>query len=216
MPFKLKRPSAIPYAIAVVVAYYIFQVISFWSTQNQEVREHTSLSNDYVVLLFIGFFGLLSLAYSTILKSTYDADDNFIWRWWDFLAVVVLSGGLAAASHWPSQLLRKQRVAQTASEELKISEELVSHDWLMIFNPTRPVSSGSKQISFSADGTIGNGRNNNEHGWRVRGRFLEILNSENKVFSRFTFNAERNAFLHTNDEDTLSLRNQRIEKLSRR
>ena len=45
----------------------------------------------------------------------------------------------------------------------------------------------------------------------MRDDYLEILNIENQVFSRFRFDANGVVFHHTNDEDTLSIKGQYIE-----
>jgi len=72
-----------------------------------------------------------------------------------------------------------------------------------------------KKLTFLDNEEIGEGKNDNESKWRVRRGLLELLNSEGKVFSRFLYDKEKQIFVHTNDEDTLSLRSQRIEPVSR-
>ncbi len=99
---------------------------------------------------------------------------------------------------------KKARAVQT---ERQLLELLPFTQWVLVFNPVRQKA---KRISFLEDGLIGTGRNYNEDHWRIRGDFLEILNSENAIFSRFQFNENRETFEHTNDDDTLSIRSQEI------
>jgi hypothetical protein len=78
----------------------------------------------------------------------------------------------------------------------------------MYFNPT---ADKIKIIGFDPAGSIREGRNDNEFGWRVRGGRLEILQSDGNVHSRLVFVPSDRSFQHTNDPDTRSLMNQRIE-----
>ena len=66
-------------------------------------------------------------------------------------------------------------------------------------------------MSFGPNGQILEGNNKNEHSWRVRQGKLELLQLDKRVHSRFAFDAARLTFQHTNDPDTLSLRNQYLE-----
>jgi TRAP-type C4-dicarboxylate transport system permease small subunit len=69
---------------------------------------------------------------------------------------------------------------------------------------------GSKIITFASQGKIIDGHNENETTWRLNGDKLEILNCQDKVFSRFRYDARTRTFMHTGDADTLSLKNQYI------
>ena len=54
------------------------------------------------------------------------------------------------------------------------------------------------------------GNNRNEHSWRVVGSKLELLQLDGRVHSRFVLDADSQIFRHTNDSDTLSIRDQFI------
>jgi hypothetical protein len=86
--------------------------------------------------------------------------------------------------------------------------QLKSKTWIFNFNPA--ARGKEKEITFNDDGTIGVGRNNNEHNWRVRSGLLEMLNHEDRVFSRFAYDDAKGWFVHTNDPDTLSIKSQTI------
>ncbi|HWA13643.1 MAG TPA: hypothetical protein VHA15_11160 [Burkholderiales bacterium] len=86
------------------------------------------------------------------------------------------------------------------------SELLTTYRWVLVFNPPHRL----KPITFMPDGTVGEGRNNNEYMWRVSGDKLELVQADGRVHSRFAFNQRTTSFLHTNDADTLSIRGQYI------
>ena len=74
-----------------------------------------------------------------------------------------------------------------------------------VFNPA---TDGSKILTFLGDGTIGEGRNNNESTWRVSGGKVEILDSKGAVYSRFNLLHDGRSLHHTNEDDTRSLKGQ--------
>jgi hypothetical protein len=67
-----------------------------------------------------------------------------------------------------------------------------------------------KDITFENEDTIGLGLNNNENKWRVRNGLLEIIDSKDRIFSRFAYDKSKKAFIHTNDSDTLSIKGQTL------
>ena len=76
------------------------------------------------------------------------------------------------------------------------------------FNPS---GKRTKELTFLADGQIGQGQNDNEHSWRIRRGALEILGSDAKIYSRFRFDRSRGVFKHTNDPELRSIPGQYIE-----
>jgi hypothetical protein len=102
-----------------------------------------------------------------------------------------------------------ERITRTKSTipNEEIRSILLSRNWRLYFNPA---TGGSKRMQFAENGGILTGRNNNESNWRIHNGFLEILNSESRVFSRFYYSQKDERFYHTNDEDTLSIRDQYI------
>lgn len=62
-----------------------------------------------------------------------------------------------------------------------------------------------KVVTFKADGTIGQGQNENEYLWRVRHGALEILGQDRELYSRFRFERGHNDVLkRTNDPELRS------------
>jgi hypothetical protein len=86
---------------------------------------------------------------------------------------------------------------------------LTSSTWILHFDPPK----GKKPITFEQGGMIGEGRNNNEHSWRLAGNKLEIFNSNGFVFSRFIYDQPLQKWTRTTDPDTKPLPNQYIEKV---
>ncbi|MGA2324421.1 MAG: hypothetical protein ABSG22_11300 [Sedimentisphaerales bacterium] len=71
-----------------------------------------------------------------------------------------------------------------------------------VFNPE---AQKSKPVTFLPNGQIGEGRNSNEHTWRIRLGKLEIIAFDSKVYSRFVYNPKTGKIEHTNDSDTRSV-----------
>jgi len=90
---------------------------------------------------------------------------------------------------------------------IDLQQILTSRRYILVFNPT---ANRAKDITFSADGAIDAGRNNNENRWRLAGDVLEILAVDGSVYSRFRYNRGRDRFENTNDPDTQSIRDQVI------
>ncbi|MCW7464040.1 TIR domain-containing protein [Leptospira limi] len=66
----------------------------------------------------------------------------------------------------------------------------------------------SKIIEFSPDGTITKGKNQNEDSWEIKNEKLIIKNSQGQIFSTFLYDSKTKMLKHTNEKNTLSLKNQ--------
>jgi len=89
--------------------------------------------------------------------------------------------------------------------DAKIQRALRTTTYTFVYNPK---TGRAKTLTFKAGGYIGEGRNDNEHRWRVsRGR-LELLNSKLEVYSRFYLLPDGRSFHHTNDDDVPSIKGQ--------
>lgn len=205
---KLVRPEAIPFVFAVIALYGVWQYWSAWFIQTTEVREFWVNRTDVVVTFLIATASIVVFAYPLLVKWAPNIDEVVAL----LLAVMSIIGGVAALLKTNSTLF-KSYFDLLRLRELGIQESLLRGQWLLVFNPAKKFG-GTKRISFEPDGNIGEGRNANEHRWRIREGLLEILNQENQVFSRFRFSRERGRFEHTDDDDTLSIRSQAIERAS--
>lgn len=108
---------------------------------------------------------------------------------------------LVASLWW---IYQYQRPAQSKPEDWVAL--LPSRRWLLVFNPPNR----SKPITFLPSGSVGEGQNKNEYSWRVAAGKLELVQADGRVHSRFVFNSRTTSFLHTNDQDTLSIKGQFI------
>lgn len=75
-------------------------------------------------------------------------------------------------------------------------------EFLLVYQPQ---SGASKTIILLDGGQIADGRNNNEHTWRVKRGCLEFLADDRKVFSRFKLDQARGRLGSTADPDVRSL-----------
>src|SRR5688572_19894488 len=67
----------------------------------------------------------------------------------------------------------------TNATEQRLRELLLGGKFKFVFNPA---SGGSKQLTFLPNGDIGDGRNSNEHKWRIVDGCLEILSGDGAVY----------------------------------
>lgn len=119
-------------------------------------------------------------------------------------------GNICAALGPSSNKIRRALTPKGTKKkkELHTLEELLlSRPYRLFFNPE---TKRSKRIVFNNDGLIIEGNNRNEHSWRIKDDFLELIQLDKRVHSRFIYNKENDIFEHTNDSDTLSIRGQFI------
>jgi hypothetical protein len=88
--------------------------------------------------------------------------------------------------------------------------ELLHKDrhFVFVFNPT---TKAAKIITFLPNGEIGEGRNENEHTWRIGKGKLEIFASDGDIYSRFAQDKASGHLKHTNDTDTGSIHGQYLQ-----
>lgn len=118
-----------------------------------------------------------------------------------FLARVFSAVSIVIALRWA---LVYQRPRVPAHDELR--DMVISSVFRLFFNPPHQ----SKPITFEPDGSVGAGRNSNEHSWRIQNSELELVQQDGVVHSRFAYDPRTATFFHTNATDTHSIRNQYI------
>jgi hypothetical protein len=99
---------------------------------------------------------------------------------------------------------------RTPMDEERARDLLLNNVFLLVYDPS---NGRSKRITFSADGVVEGGSNSNEAYWRIRNGHLELLQADQQLHSRFAYQTIEGMFVHTNDADTLSKRNQFIQQL---
>jgi hypothetical protein len=137
------------------------------------------------------------------------------WGWGFAYGAILFLMATALISYGAGQLAERFAVVvgrilkkRAGLDDLSLRRKVQDGKWTLIFNPRN--IKGKKRISFQRDGFVGMGHNQNEHRWRVNNGLLEIFREDDKPQSRFAYIPETNEFIHTNDEDTKSLRDQRI------
>jgi hypothetical protein len=112
--------------------------------------------------------------------------------------------GVGAAA---SADLRFARINDAVTFQLNetILGAILQNTYRLTFNPE---TKKSKLVTFSPDGTVKEGRNDNEYQWRVVNGRLEFLNKAGEVYSRFVYDPGSRTFVHTNETDTPSIRGQ--------
>jgi hypothetical protein len=227
LPVSLRDINLLDEIFVVLVLYFAFQTSLFWSAQATAVRSLPQYRLDFFATMMISVAALLTYV-TPIVQSIAAIGMRYLarfleaslglllFRTMEFLsAILSLLGVLFAVYALTSSaraVVERSRRKRGLDEQL-ILEKLTNRTWRLIFNPASP--KGRKKITFSDDGAIKEGQNDNENTWRLRDGLLEILNSEGQVFSRFQYDTSKGIFLHTNDDDTLSIRSQRIEPWER-
>jgi hypothetical protein len=120
----------------------------------------------------------------------------------------------------PTERRRRQGARETAAEEPAnqgnvsvrsetIRDRLFEWGWELRF---RPSTTGwhVKRISFNRDGTIGEGQNNNEHGWRWNGDTLELIRADGSVHNRFEYEPAHDRFFSNQPSAVHGIRGQSI------
>lgn len=114
------------------------------------------------------------------------------------VAAVLLTGGAWLA--WPF----RWRIQGRGIQKLIADQRRFN----FVFNSSLKLA---KEITFAPGGSIGQGRNDNEHSWRIRRGALEILASDGKVYSRFRHDRTQGLLKHTNDPELRSIPGQYME-----
>jgi hypothetical protein len=212
LPIALRDANYFDDVIALLVIYFAYQMMLFWYAQATTVRRLMHYKIDFGASIVMA--GISVTLYASQFVGNVSFGDA-ISGWWDrrnlivggIFVFLVMYGMLATA-----KLFIDLADIRRETSERRIIGLLTNSSWFLIFNPTLP--GRSKKIAFLENEEIAEGKNDNEHSWRVRAGLLEILNEGGQVFSRFSYDRDKGIFFHTNDEDTLSLRSQRIEPFS--
>ena len=91
----------------------------------------------------------------------------------------------------------------------RLEQLLMARRYVLLFNPL----GGRKNIGFGSSGNISVGRNRNEDSWTVVDGKLEIRQEDGELHSRFRYDEAQDKFIHTDDPDTSSIKEQVIEPL---
>ena len=201
---RLRSTDSVPTVFLIVLIYSVWQYWSSWLVQTEEVRNFVINRADVIVSLAIALLSAAAYFWPSVQGLFAKQSASLVAA---FLgATTAILGFLYSNTRIRSRLKRK-----ATEEQSRLTSKLTNTRWVHTYNPQHP--NGKKEITFAESGEIAIGRNDNESRWRIQEGTLEILNSAGQVFSRFRYKEKEDAFEHTNDADTLSLRSQRIDKL---
>lgn len=93
----------------------------------------------------------------------------------------------------------------TQGNEWDIRHAITGTRYKLVFNPH---TGNSKTITFLPNGSIGEGRNHQEHSWKIKNGLLEILDARGELYSRFLLLHDKKSFHHTNEPKLQSIRGQ--------
>ena len=202
--FRITKPQFLPGIFFVVLLYAFWQLWTSWLVQSEEVRNFTINKFGFRATFVVAVICLVLYVVKFANQNIIEIDDFVAWVFiavFSSIAVAILQKLILSIS---ARLKEKSE-----GEEIRLIKILVGSRWKLIFN----LATGSwKAISFEEGGKIGEGFDENGEIWRIREGTLEILNSRRQVFSRFRYYEPRDRFEHTNNDDTLSMRSQLIEK----
>lgn len=200
---KMENPEALPTVFLLMLFYSLWQFIAAWFVQTDEVRKSKINRIDFSITFVVAAVAIVYYLYNVIEVSF---DIHILTK----LGVVfALLPALSAQILDIIETVRRKLDKKIRNEELEVETLLISNRWKLIYNPQ---TGQHKEIEFLDDGNVGKGKNDHETTWRVREGLLEILDSKGNIFSRFRYDRDDNEFLHTNDIDTLSKRNQLIRR----
>lgn len=193
--FNLENADKLPLIFFVMLIYSMWDLWESWFSQSQEVRDFFINKISCIFMGLIGCFSISAYACTTNICCTLLLT-AFLTVIWFILITPVTT--------WVQEYTKKNR-RQRIDTTLDLLKK--SSNWELTFNPNIP--NGKKIIQFKDDGTIGSG-NDNESSWRIAEGLLEIFKKDGSLQSRFRHIPGKNIFEHTNDSDTLSLRDQFI------
>lgn len=213
LPFQLEKPEFLSSIFAVLVVFFLFQFSLQWAAQQSEVQINRFHRIDFFSTFVLGlasvliYLGDVARSSNIFSKLEISIGGGAISALFAIIGTIVAIAGSTAVREIAENLGRRLKVT-ARDKERYIKEIIISQTWTLNFNPENP--EGRKLITFASNGEVEAGRNNSEHNWRVKSGLLEILNEQGKVFSRFKYDPTKRQFEHTNDPDTLSIRNQLI------
>lgn len=215
LPFSLEKPQYLSAIFAVLVVFYLFQFALQWAAQKAEVQVNQFHRIDFLTSVSIGVVSLICFAAQILYENiqafslVFDKPETKV-----ILAIVSAALGAASSSFIleVSTSIGRWIKGTARKEDEALFTIAVSGRWMLYYNPENQMV--KKVITFLDNGSIGEGKNENESSWRVRNELLEILNSHDQIFSRFTYIPASERFVHTNDPDTLSIRSQTISRIA--
>jgi hypothetical protein len=194
--------EAVPTTLALIALYLLYQYWLSWSFQPDAIKKE--LRHDFFVTIIPAIVVLLGFVFWHGVHQTLG------WGLWEITQLLALVGAAVAITSGAFLVgrLRSSEQQKTTLREQTIQSRLFQQGWKFNFNPKYPYK--IKPISFNADGTIGEGRNDNETSWRWDGDVLELIRSDGKVQNRLRYNPDLDRFVATQPSATNHIKDQYI------
>ena len=95
--------------------------------------------------------------------------------------------------------VRARRQLREVRSKIDLEKILASELWILNYNPRS--AAASKYIQFLSDGTVGEGRNENESSWAVLEGLLTIWKQDGSLQNRFRYNDAQQRFESTDEPE---------------
>lgn len=115
---------------------------------------------------------------------------------------------LATADNAPELRKAATELLAVSQKPMPSRPRILESGWTLHFTPSNPAA--KKAISFNADNTIGEGRNENEFKWLLEGNVLSIFRSSGDLQNRFQYDEKQDRFVFKPDPDARGNKDQVI------
>tara|TARA_Y100000052_G_C2945679_1_gene83646 strand:+ start:369 stop:1151 length:783 start_codon:yes stop_codon:yes gene_type:complete len=209
-PITLEKWDQIGLILSFVVSFYLLRILNFRSAEGEKYKDSIQYRIDDYIHLFVGVGAISNGFVQTIWGNVYEENNAFVVS----AVVAVVSFVVVFVLYLIFNDFRSRQSRSRSSMDHRIAAALRTSPWFLIYanhvGQTLREGTNYKPISFEPNGDIGQGNNQNETRWRIREGFLEILNKNEVVFSRFSYDEGREQFRATGDSDLKALPEQRI------
>jgi hypothetical protein len=182
-------PNAVPTILFVVVGYLLYQFVLARSFQPDEVRRRTRL--DSAITSGFASFVLLGYLFYYLLWQVLGLQSKILLS----LAAGALVSAVASLGINKWSDLAKWRREAVFLRRFALEQRLKEPGWILNYNPQFP--NKTKPISFEEDGSIGEGRNANEHRWRLEQGQLIMIREDGEEHNRFLYDPTTDRFVST-------------------
>jgi hypothetical protein len=203
LPFQIKNPGLVQHVLFVIALYCFYQFYLSWFYQRDEIREKNQ--GDFIFSIAASLLVALIYLFQNLKPLFRDISISA-----EFLAAfvgAVVAATSAAVLIRASAELRKRSFQIFEIRRDTIEQRLLKPGWIIIFNPR---THAQKPISFNPDGTIGEGKNDNEHTWKMIHGELVIFRSDELLQNRFQYDNQTDRFVSINDPSAHGLSGQII------
>jgi hypothetical protein len=203
LPFQIKNPAMVQHVLFAITIYCAYQFYLSWFYQRDEIRE--KIQSDFVITIAAFLLSVSIYAFEIlepIIVRISISSESLVATAGTIFGVI---SAAVSARVWGELRKRSFQVFEIRQET--IDQRLLKPGWILIFNPK---THAQKSISFNKDGTIGEGRNDNEFQWKMVNDELVILRSDERLQNRFRYDSMTDRFLSIDDSFAHGLRGQVI------